>query len=205
MAVALFGGTFDPVHNAHMLIASAASRQFGVKVLFMPAARPPHKDGLTSATYAQRARMLELACGDDSRFEVSRAEQQSEGCMAQRSYSILTIEKLLKQGLGPLSFLIGSDAFAEIGSWHRWHDVVRLVSFIVVTRPGAAYTLPEGAAVRELQGIDSAVSSSLIRAAIMKGQRDIQVPGAVLQYIREHRLYEKPPDDSFENKSTPAV
>ena len=75
MAVALFGGTFDPVHNAHMLVASAASEQFSMEVLFVPAARPPHKAGMTFAGYEHRVRMLELACGGDPRFMVSRAEE----------------------------------------------------------------------------------------------------------------------------------
>ena len=182
--VALFGGTFDPVHNTHILIARAAADRFGLeRVLFIPAARPPHKTG-ARASYKDRARMLELACAGDARFEVSRIEEE-----AVPSYSIDTVERLKAQGLGPLSFIIGADAFAEVATWHRWKDMVKAVEFIVVTRPGAQYSVSEGARVRELDGIESPVSSSSIRARLMVGEFDVPVADAVLSYIRETGIY----------------
>ena len=128
--------------------------------------------------------MAELACAVDPRFEVSRIEEGSR-----RSYSILTIEKLKAQGIGPLSFLIGADAFADIRSWHRWQDVVASVEFIVVTRPGAGWETPPGAVVHELTGLQLPVSSSEIRAQLMRGAPGVPVPRAVLTYICEHGLY----------------
>ena len=114
---AILGGTFDPIHDAHLAIAHAAMvrTEFGLRrILFVPAANPPHKSGMTITPWEDRVRMVELACAGNAAFEVSRIEQESNP-----SYSILTIERLLAAGAGPLAFLIGADAFAEIRTWHR--------------------------------------------------------------------------------------
>jgi len=194
---ALFGGTFDPIHNAHLEIARAAADRFDLtKILFVPAANPPHKPGGAIASYEDRVRMAELACAIDRRFEVSRIEapvavlNKDSGL---RSYSILTIEKFEALGVKPLSFLIGADAFREIRTWHRWKDVVASVEFIVVTRPGANWEIPPGAIVHELAGLDLPVSSSDIRRQVVEGASGIPVPKAVLRYIREHKLYRSQP------------
>jgi len=184
--VALFGGTFDPVHDAHLEIASAALHRCGLaKILFVPAANPPHKPSAVIASFDDRVRMLQLACAPHPAFEVSRIEEGS-AC----SYSILTIEKLLAAGTGPLAFLIGADAFAEIRTWHRWREVIALVEFIVVTRRGAAWHAPEGAVVHELTGIDASPSSSAIRAALASGASGVHVPEPVLAYIHARGLYQ---------------
>ena len=128
--------------------------------------------------------MVELACAADPRFEVSRIEEGSA-----RSYTILTIEKLTARGVGPLSFLIGADAFKEIRSWYRWKDVVASVEFIVVTRPGAVWEPPAGARMRELGGLQLPESSSDIRTQLTRGDSSVPVPESVLRYIREHGLY----------------
>jgi nicotinate-nucleotide adenylyltransferase len=187
--IALFGGTFDPIHNAHLEIARAAADRFGLaKILFVPAGNPPHKPGGATASYEDRVRMAELACAIDPRFEVSRIEAPVVGNSA-RSYSITTIEKLQALGFNPLSFLIGADAFREIRTWHRWQDVVASVEFIVVTRPGASWETPPGAIVHELAGLDLPVSSSDVRRNLTEGSACEPVPEAVLRYIREHGLY----------------
>jgi nicotinate-nucleotide adenylyltransferase len=186
---ALFGGTFDPIHNAHLEIARAAADRFDLaKILFVPAANPPHKPGGVIAPWEDRVRMVELACEIDPRFEVSRIEAAIDN--STRSYSIDTIEKLN----GPLSFLIGADAFREIRTWHRWRDVVASVEFIVVTRPdlnqpGATWDIPPGAIVHELTGLELPVSSSEIRRQVIEDAAQVPVPEAVLAYIREHGLY----------------
>ena len=185
MRTVLFGGTFDPIHNAHLEVAREVLRRFDVgRVVFIPAANPPHKDGGVFAPFEDRVRMAELACAGEPRFVVSRIE---EGFA--RSYSILTIEKMLEQGEGPLSFLIGADAFAEIETWRRWRDVVRLVEFIVVTRPGAEWHMPEDGRVLEMPGLFLPVSSSEIRKALAAGDFDVPVPGDVLAWIRDRNLY----------------
>lgn len=186
---ALFGGTFDPIHNAHLEIARAAADRFDLsKVLFVPAANPPHKPDRAVSSWEDRVRLAELACADDPRFEVSRIEDPA--ARVGPSYSILTIEKLRAAGVWPLAFLIGADAFAEIRTWYRWKDVVAAVEFIVVTRPGwSSGEVPPGAVVRELAGLELPVSSSEIRRQLAEGASKVAVPDAVLRYIREHHLY----------------
>ena len=187
MRLAIFGGTFDPIHAAHLAIARAAAERFHLdRVLFIPAGRPPHKLNAACAPYADRVRMAELACSADARFEVSRLE---EG--AKRSYSIDTIERLRAE-LHPsaeLYFVIGADAFAEIRTWRRWEDVVRAVTFLVASRPGAEFDLPPGAKVERIEGLNLEASSSAIRAALAAGQDPVGVPSAVLQYIQRRALY----------------
>ncbi len=186
MKLSLFGGTFDPVHCAHLTVAREAADAFGLeRVLFVPAANPPHKRE-TSTPFEDRFRMVELACRCDPRFEASRLEEAAE-----KSYSILTIERLRAQ-LRPqdvLFFIIGADAFAEIASWHRWREVVRAVDFIVVTRPGHGYSIPEGARVHRLDTLALPVSSSDVRRELAAGRQPPELPEAVFEYIRSHGLY----------------
>jgi nicotinate-nucleotide adenylyltransferase len=187
MRLALFGGTFDPIHKAHLAIARSAADHFHLdRVLFVPAAHPPHKAGVTHAPYEDRVRMAELACAGEPRFEVSRLEEATE-----RSYSIDTIEKL-RARLAPrdeLFFIIGADAFAEIRTWHRWRDVAAAVRFLVVSRPGHAYDTPPEVRAERLDTVELPVSSSEIRRKLAAGLRPAQVPDAVLNYIAEKGLY----------------
>ena len=186
MKLAIFGGTFDPVHCAHLTVAREAADTFGLdRVLFIPAGNPPHKSE-TSTQFEDRLRMVQLACAEDPRFEVSRLEAGSD-----KSYSILTIQRIRSE-LQPedrLFFIIGADAFAEITSWHRWQDVVRGVEFIVVTRPSHVYAVPGGARVHRLDTLALPVSSSDIRRELAAGKRPPELPKAVFDYIRQRGLY----------------
>ncbi len=187
MRLALFGGTFDPIHNAHLTVAREAADQFQLdQVWFIPAAHPPHKPAQSSAGYEDRFRMTELACQADPRFLASRLEEGG-----QPSYTIDTIEKVRAAGEEPF-FIIGADAFAEIASWHRWQDLLRLTDFIVVTRPGHHYTAPAGARVHRLDTVALPVSSSDIRRRLAAGQIPPQLPAAVAKYITGKDLYRIP-------------
>lgn len=182
MRVAIFGGTFDPIHSAHLVVAREVAQQFALdQVLFVPNAVPPHKAGRTP--FRHRLRMAQLACAGQPAFAVSDIEQANE-----KSYSILTLERLLPSG-DEWFFLIGADAFAEITLWHRWQDVVALVTFIVVSRPGSAYAVPSGARVLPLETLELDVSSTRIRAELARGEMPVELPPAVAEYIRAQRLY----------------
>jgi len=187
MRLALFGGTFDPIHNAHLTVAREAADQFQLdQVWFIPAAHPPHKAALSGAGYEDRYRMTELACRTDPRFIASRLEEGE-----QKSYTIDTIQKVRAEGEEPY-FIIGADAFAEITSWHRWQDLLGLTEFIVVTRPGHDYTAPPGARVHRLDTVALPVSSSEIRRRLAIGQTPSNLPVAVAAYITENGLYHFP-------------
>lgn len=127
--------------------------------------------------------MVELACASDPQFIASDLERHTE-----KSYSILTIEQLLPEAYD-LFFLIGADAFADIMTWHRWQDVVRLVTFIVMARPGSAYAVPPGARVVELETLQLNVSSTRIREQLARGEMPEELPPEVAEYIRSRRLY----------------
>lgn len=173
---------------AHLRVAKEAADRFGFeKVLFVTAANPPHKPAGSTTPYEHRHRMVEIACAEDPRFEPSRLEDRPG-----QSYSIDTIERLLKQ-LAPddeLHFLIGADAFAEIGSWRRAEDVLKLVRFVVVSRPGYQYPIPEGARVERLETLALQISSSEIRRHLDEGKAGVDLPPKVLDYIRAHGLYQ---------------
>lgn len=187
MRVALFGGTFDPIHSAHLTVAREAAHAYALdRVLLIPAAHPPHKPNDQLASYEDRFRMVELACQGDRLLEASNLEDH-----AGKSYSIDTIERARKilPPDGQLFFLIGADAFHEIETWHRWQDVVAAVEFIVVTRPGHNYRTPAGARVHRLDTLALSTSSSEIRQRMVEGKLPAGVPPAVWVYIREHNLY----------------
>ncbi len=184
MRIAIFGGTFDPIHSAHLAMARLAADRMALdQVLFVPAARPPHKEAATS--YEDRYRMVEIACAADPRFLPSRLEEGNE-----KSYSINTIERLHRASpAGTLFFIIGSDAFAEIRTWYRWQDVISAVEFIVVARPGHVIGPPPDAVVHCLEDIALPVSSSEIRRLLARGETPPDVPRAVAEYIHSRGLY----------------
>jgi nicotinate-nucleotide adenylyltransferase len=130
--------------------------------------------------------MAELACAEDPRFEVSRLEEGTE-----RSYSIDTIEKVRATLAADdeLFFIIGADAFAEVRTWRRWQDVVRMVRFLVVNRPGYRYDVPAEAKVERLDTLDLKASSSEVRLTLADGRRTDAAPESVLQYIFQRGLY----------------
>jgi len=184
MRLALFGGTFDPIHNAHLTVAREAAGQFHLdQVWFIPAAHPPHKSDQSGASYEDRFHMTHLACQADPRFVASRLEEGES-----KSYSLDTVERVRALGEQPY-FIIGADAFAEITSWHRWQELVRLTEFIVVTRPGHRYATPTGARVHRLDTVALPVSSSEIRQKLAIGEIPVDLPSAVRRYISEHKLY----------------
>jgi nicotinate-nucleotide adenylyltransferase len=195
MRVGLLGGTFDPFHFGHLAAADAAIDCAELdRVLFMPAAQPPHRPPAI-ATPQQRIEMCRLGIEGEPRFEVSDLELKREG----PSYTVDTLSQLKKEQPDDELFLIlGWDAAKLFSTWHEPAKVIELATIVVVARPG-------GAAPREEDlkgvGLDKAkvvlcltttpdVSASEIRKAVAaKEPITGKVPKAVERFITEHRLY----------------
>lgn len=141
--IGLLGGTFDPIHCGHIETVLAAQRALALNpVLLVPARIPPHRDRGPSASTFHRFAMAVLAACELDGVMASDDELETEG----PSYTALTLERLAARGLEPgqLFFITGADAFAEIGSWHRYPAVLDLAHFVVVSRPGMPVaTLPQ--------------------------------------------------------------
>jgi nicotinate-nucleotide adenylyltransferase len=201
--LAIYGGTFDPVHRGHLEVARAAADHYSLdRVLFIPAGHPPHRPRSPGATFEHRYRMVEIACQADPRFAVSRLEAPD----GERGvhYSIDTLHRVRAE-LAPgarLLFIIGTDAFAEIRSWHRWNEILSLVEFIVVSRPGReldSNEAPEGSRVHWLRTVNVPISSTQIRSHLARGESvDAWLAPGVADYIRANGLYGPPPKESLD-------
>lgn len=184
----LFGGTFDPIHIAHLRIANEALKNFELqRILFVPAACPPHKMAQAVTPYEDRFRMVEIACAPYPSFVPSRLEAGQD-----TSYTVNTLQRFRAENPEDrLYFLIGADAFDELSTWHEWKDVVALTEFIVVSRPGKHYAIPEGALVHRLDHLELPVSSSTIRERLLAREEVPEVPVEVRDYIEQRNLYRR--------------
>lgn len=136
--LALFGGTFDPIHVGHLSVAWEASELLDAEVRLMPANVPPHRPPPT-ASAAQRVEMLRAALRGQSRLTLDTRELERSG----PSYTIDTLEELRHEiGERPLVLLVGTDAFAGLRSWHRWRDLFRVAHIGVISRPGIDACIP---------------------------------------------------------------
>lgn len=214
MKIAIFGGTFDPIHSGHMQAAKAAARRLRLnKVLFVPTGCPPHKTGNGLTSYHHRYAMVALACAEDSRFVPSTLE--SPELHPGPHYSIDTVrraKRMLKSG-DRLYFLIGLDALIDLPHWKQFRQLLGLTDFIVVSRPGFDSREVERALPRELLDrrprknsrqirlrrttlhvlphVEVPVASTDLREAIRQKQ-SIQgmVPPMVEEYILKEGLYQ---------------
>jgi nicotinate-nucleotide adenylyltransferase len=210
--VGLLGGTFDPVHKGHLQLGERVLEKFGLdKIVFIPAAHPPHKNGAVVGDVAHRLEMLKLALAGGRRFELSRIEVSRDTA----SYTFDTIHQLRQQSgdRALYHFIIGYDALWEIETWYRWKDLLSTANFIVAVRPG--YSLKEiqqllerngfspdqgnenrffnerhGNEVLFLTGDIVDISSTDIRSRIAADEEwSNLVPPGVADYITLHRLY----------------
>lgn len=195
MKLAIFGGTFDPLHRGHLEIARGAADTFGLdQVLFIPSGQPPHRSHPPVATYEHRYRMVELACTADERFVASRLEAPAHGGP---HYSVDTVARVRHDctPLDELYFLIGADAFAEVTQWRHWQELAEMVEFIVVSRPGEdiqRQTVPAPARTRWLTTVHVPISSTQIRDMLRGGidAREWLSP-EVAAYVEEKGLYQR--------------
>lgn len=157
--IVLYGGTFDPVHNGHLAIATAAAQALGCEVRLMPAADPPHRPP-PGASATQRAHMLDLAVEGVPGLCVDRRELERDG----PSYTVQTLRELRSaEPERPVALLLGADAFLGLPGWREWRALFGLAHFVVADRPGQTLrpgTLP-GALAAEADGRWSADPSDL--------------------------------------------
>lgn len=188
MRIGLFGGSFDPIHLGHLLAASEAALALNLeRVLFVTAARPPHKTPLAPAEV--RHQMVLLATLPDQRFGASRLELDRPGT----SYTVDTLEQASRlHPTAELFFITGADAYSDLEGWHQAQRLPQLAHLVGVTRPGFAAQLhPFFAAHTRLLDIPGVeISSTLIRHRLRQG-RSIQylVPKEVEYYLAKHPVY----------------
>jgi nicotinate-nucleotide adenylyltransferase len=186
MNVAIFGGTFDPVHRGHLAVARAAAERFALDLIyFVPAYIPPHKQKQPITSFGHRYTMLALATAGDGRFVPSLLESpdviQNSG--ADASYSIDTIRRLkdrLKKS-DRLFFILGMDAFADIAKWRNPVDLLRECDFIVANRPGYSLADVAKALPKELQPPADAIRPFLKKEA----QGTLVIKGATIHLLQD--------------------
>lgn len=190
MRIGLFGGSFDPFHNAHLELARAALRDAALEqIVFVPAGNPWQRAPL-KASGADRLAMVHLAIADEPRYAVDPCELTREGA----SYTVDTLTDLAHRRPGnQWVVLLGADQWARLPTWHRWQELVQQARIAVAQRAGEPVVTPP-----ELAGITPltiamppmATSSTQIRARLAGGASIAGlVPSAVAQYIAKHRLY----------------
>ncbi len=194
--VALMGGTFDPIHYAHLLIAEDVRRRFNLpQVLFVPSGDPPHKKDYEVSPAEDRYLMAVLATADNPHFRVSRLEIDRGG----PSYTVDTIRALNHKldDIGQLYFVTGADAILDLGTWREPDAVLEEAQVVAVTRPGfdlgrlEAELGPERAAkVTVISAPAMDISSTQIRERIAQGLSvRYLTPKPVLEYIEKRGLY----------------
>jgi nicotinate-nucleotide adenylyltransferase len=210
--VAIYGGTFDPVHNGHVEAARGVLKLFELdEIIFVPACAPPHKRNLKLTSAFHRFGMLALATQADQRLLISTVELDSPD----RPYAVDTVARMLKPDRR-LFFLIGADSWNEITTWFEWQKLLTLCDLIVVTRPGyEVATAPIAANLVDLRNkgtsdvqriaeehtaprafitdvVNVDVSATTIRSLAREGDVEglkTMMPGPVADYIEKHRLY----------------
>ncbi len=221
--IAIYGGTFDPVHSGHLEIAQRVSELFAIdEFLFVPARVAPHKSDREVTSSFHRHAMLALATREHPKLWVSTFELSGP----ERQYTVDTLQHF-RSRVGPaeLFFVMGADSWAEITTWREWQRLVSLANFIVVTRPGYAVAsghIPDeiAANIVDVRGVATEsgsagapgdgqkifltdavmhdVSATEVREAVRDEnveQLNKLVPREVADYIRKYRLYRKKHED----------
>lgn len=187
MRIGILGGTFNPIHMGHLILAEEAHFKLKLdKLIFVPTFMPPHKDVEPDITPEGRLEMVRIAIEDNPAFEVSTFEIDAK----KKSYSIETLKEFKNAYQGAaLFFITGSDSLKDLFSWKDINDIFKVSKFIVANRPGYPFKdVPEGVETVVITPIE--ISSEEIRRRLKEG-RSIRylVPEKVRRYILEHHLY----------------
>lgn len=208
----ILGGTFDPVHLAHLALARAALDRLGIaQVRWIPAGHPPHRVS-PQATPEDRLAMVRLAIGGEPRFVLDASEVNSSA----PSYTVHTLERLRRHygPAKPLVLLMGADAFRGLRTWHRWEAILGLAHIAVATRPGfpltaldatladlfgrcrlasADFSQEPAGGIYSFELVAGTVSATEVRTLAAAGAPDDKLlellPAPVLDYIRQQHLY----------------
>ena len=190
--VGLFGGTFNPLHNAHVRVARKALEQYELSmVLFIPNGIPPHKGPLEGISKEDRYRMVGAAISGCEEFAISRIEIDRDG----PSYTIDTIRALKDDYSQGVCFIVGADRLLDIATWREPGALLRSVPFVIAPREGVsedAFDLSPFAAARvhRLDMEEVNLSSSWLREKVLRGESISEwVPQEVATYIAENGLY----------------
>jgi nicotinate-nucleotide adenylyltransferase len=182
--IGIYGGTFDPIHHAHLILAREARERLGLaEVIFVLAAQSPDKMEQKCASPEARWKMLKAGIEDESGFAASRLELDRPP----PSYTVETVEMFRASNPdAALFFLVGEDNLAGLPRWRRFEDLSRLVQFVVLDRTGSA---PESPYLTIRRRID--ISSTTIRNRVARGESiRYLVPEAVEEIIRRENLYQ---------------
>ena len=188
-SIAVFGGSFDPVHNGHVMIARSALAELELdRLIVMPAAQSPFKPDQTLAPAAARMEMLRAAFSGEPEIEISSWELDRGGV----SYSIETLRALAAEHPeAQLFYLIGADHVATLPQWREADALAAAATFVVVPRPGAPEeAFPQPFSGRYLQGKPMAISASEIRERVRAGRSVANlVPPPVAQLLNSMQIY----------------
>jgi nicotinate-nucleotide adenylyltransferase len=213
-SVALFGGTFDPIHAGHIAVAEAAQKRFHLDTVhFVPSARPPHKTKPALTPFVHRYAMVALGCSEHADFRPSLAEAPADGSTPHVFYTIDTVRRYRREHPEDhLYFIVGADQFLEIPTWKNYEALLDSCDFIIASRPGfrldalrlvlppeklgrTASSDPNKIVLRKsvvhlLTTVSSHISSTEIRNRLDRRQNiHGLVPKAVEDYIRGQALY----------------
>ena len=211
--IGILGGTFDPVHYAHLAIAEEVYHALKLtRVVFVPAGQPPHKMGYCVTPVEQRVRMLEQAIDTNSHFTLSLVDVQRSG----PSYTVDTL-RLLRQEWGPraeLYFVIGGDSLKDLPDWYDPAGILAQATIVALLRPGYGEPANVGAELAaRLPGIEQRlitlpgprmeISSTDLRQRVAEGRPiRYQTPDPVEQYILRHGLYRRAAGDNTQGTET---
>ncbi len=192
MHIGIFGGSFNPPHLGHLIVAEAIGEAFGLeRVLWMPVYRPAHKAPSALAPFEHRLRMVELAVAGNPRFETSDAERRP----GEVSYTVETLRRLRAQHPEHrYALLIGEDSYRQLSTWREPEAILGLARVLVYPRYGAAPEPPPppppGADVQWADAPRIELASADLRARLRRGASvRYQVPAAVEAYLHRHALY----------------
>ncbi|MHB8410823.1 MAG: nicotinate-nucleotide adenylyltransferase [Candidatus Acidiferrales bacterium] len=213
-SIAIFGGTFDPIHSGHLAVAAAAATRFRLDAIyFVPSSKPPHKQRQQLAGFSHRYAMVALASAAHARFIPSLAEAPLENGASQTFYSIDTVRRFRREHpRDRIYFILGADSFLEIAIWRSYEALLDSCDFIIASRPGfriaalrqvippkmlkhRAARVANAVALRKstvhlLTAVASEVSSTEIRRRRKRGASiRALVPASVEDYILKQALY----------------